>query len=62
VEKGLETEKKGRKRAHARRYIQKMLFQIEQILFLRNDWIRQSLAKRDGTAAPFGQAGQPDSP
>lgn len=55
VEKGLETEQKGRKRAHARRYIQKMLFQIEQSLFLRNEWIRQALARRDGKAAPEGR-------
>lgn len=47
LEKGLESEKKGKKRAHARRYIHRGLFEIERMLFLRNEWIKDLLMKRD---------------
>jgi hypothetical protein len=47
LEKGLEMEKRGRTRAHGRKYIQKMLFEIERVLFLHNEWIKEMLTKRD---------------
>jgi hypothetical protein len=41
VERGLNVEKK-KTRAHAKRYIRKMLFEIEKELVLRNEWIHQT--------------------
>ena len=40
VENGLEREKKG-KRVHGKRYITKMLIEIEKTLLLRNELIRE---------------------
>jgi gamma-glutamylcyclotransferase (GGCT)/AIG2-like uncharacterized protein YtfP len=45
VEKGLNQEKK-KSRAHAKRYIRKMLFEIEKELVLRNEWIQQVTKER----------------
>lgn len=43
VEKGLYEERKGT-HVHAKRYIRRMLFEIEKILVLRNEWIQKARA------------------
>jgi hypothetical protein len=40
IEAGLERERKG-KRVHSKRYITRMLLEIEKNLLLRNEWIRE---------------------
>ena len=63
VEKGLNREKKE-SRAHAKRYIRKMLFEIEKEVTLRNEWI-QEVRKGTGPAldnpqgVPGAHASQP---
>jgi len=47
LEKGLEMEKKGRQRAHPKKYIHRMLFEIERTLYLSNQSIKDALLKRD---------------
>ncbi|MEW6440927.1 MAG: gamma-glutamylcyclotransferase family protein [bacterium] len=57
LEKGLEGEKRG-KRAHAKRYMHRMLFEIERALFLQNAWIREELARKERREPEGIQAGE----